>query len=132
MRHQQGFTLIEVVVAFAIFALAVGAIYGLFRSSVRRSAQADQREVFLLAAQSRLTQLRAQSGAWQTEQTGMTPEGLSWRTTVMPFKTDIAENSAWQAVAVTVSVSVSDPKHPVWEYSLKSIELAYQKAGGQP
>ncbi len=130
MNRQQGFTLIEVVVAFAIFALSVGAIYGLFQNSIKRTVQADQREVLLLTAQSLLSQLRMQSDSWSAEQSGTTSEGLSWRAAVTPFKANIAENSKWKAVEVTVSVS--DPQRPQREYSLRSIELAHPKIGDQP
>lgn len=129
MRGQKGFTLIEVVVAFAIFALSVGALYGLFSSATKRTAQADAREAALLVAQSMLSQLRAQPGLVPTEQTGTMPNGLAWQIQVAPFKANIADKSPWRAVEVTVSVR--DPQHAAYEYSLKSIELSYAKLGTQ-
>lgn len=119
---QQGFTLIEVAVAFAIFALSIGAFYEIFSGAMRRSAQARERELALLQAQSLLSQLRARPAPWESHESGASPAGLIWQIDAIPFYAGTEERSPWRAYDVTVRVR----KHASMERGivLKSIELA--------
>lgn len=119
---QGGFTLIEVVVAFAIFTLAIGALYETFAGAVRRSAQADVHDQELLIAQSLLSQLRTSPAPWKAEESGSTEGGWRWRTEVAPFDAAANERSSWRSFAVTVHVSSESNK--VSEAVLRSVELA--------
>jgi type II secretion system protein I len=121
LHGQGGFTLIEVVVAFAIFTLAVGAIYESFAGAVRRSAQADVRDQELLVAQSLLSQLRTSPAPWKAEDSGSLEGGWHWRTEVAPFDAAANERSSWRAFAVTVHVS--SERDGAIEAVLHSIEL---------
>ena len=120
--RQQGFTLIEVVVAFAIFALAMGALYESFGGAVRRNSQAHEREQALLVAQSVLTRVRVATPPWKPEETGSLEGGWLWRVEVVPFDAAANERSPWRTFAVTVHLARegSDAKEVV----LRSIELA--------
>jgi len=121
-QRQRGFTLIEVVVAFAIFAMSVGALYEVFSAATRRSIQARDHELLELAAQSLLSELRVQPVPWPVDRTGTTSSGEQWRMTVAPFDAGADERSPWRAYEVTVYVS--SPRVPRREAALKSIELA--------
>lgn len=122
LRGQQGFTLIEVVVAFAIFTLAVGALYESFAGAVRRSAQAGARDQELLVAQSLLSQLRTSPAPWKPEESGSLAAGWRWRIEVEPLAVASNERSPWRAFAVTVHVT--DEKGGARAVSLRSVELA--------
>lgn len=119
---QAGFTLVEVVVAFAIFTLAVGAIYESFAGAVRRSAQADARDQELLIAQSLLSQLRTSPVPWKAEDSGSLGGEWHWRTEVAPFDAASNKRSEWRAFAVTVRVKSDGGA--VSEAVLRSVELA--------
>jgi general secretion pathway protein I len=54
--QQRGFTLLEAVVAFAVLAISLGALYEAFGGSLLRSRQGEQRQASLLLAQSILAQ----------------------------------------------------------------------------
>ncbi|MEP7246138.1 MAG: prepilin-type N-terminal cleavage/methylation domain-containing protein [Gammaproteobacteria bacterium] len=118
---QRGFTLIEVMVAFAIFALSVGAIYEAFAGATRRAAQARERELDWLVGQSLLTDLRLKTPPWEAEQAGTAPSGHKWRITVSPFNAGTDERGPWKAYAVSVSVGAREGGYRT---TLESVEIA--------
>lgn len=120
-RPQVGFTLLEVVVAFAIFALAIPALYESFAGAVRRDAQAQELEQGWLVAQSVLEQLRATQPPWKTEDVGTVEGGWWWHSEVEPYNLAEAAGAPWRAFAVTVNVrrQASTARN----VTLKSIEL---------
>jgi general secretion pathway protein I len=120
-RHQTGFTLIEVVIAFAIFALCAGALYEVFASSARRTAQSRDREIAWLTAQSVLSELRARPAPWKPRQTGQSAAGVSWRVDVAPVENEGIQPHEWQAVRVTVRARAQRVKGS--DVMLESIEL---------
>ena len=123
-RRQKGFTLIEVVVAFAIFALSMGALYESFGGALRRNSQAHEREQALLVAQSVLARVRVAPVPWKPEDSGSPEGGWQWRVEVAPFDADAAESkqSPWQTFAVTIHLAREGSNAK--EVVLSSIELA--------
>jgi general secretion pathway protein I len=99
----RGFTLIEVVVAFAILALALGALYETFGGTLKRSGIASQRELAALRAESLLSEFRGSGGTLPKERRG-TDAGLAWTITTKPYPAELEERSAWTAERVTVEV----------------------------
>jgi general secretion pathway protein I len=121
--QQRGFTLIEVVVAFAVFTLVIGAIYEAFAGAARRGSQARERELHLLTAQSVLSELRTRAAPWPAEESGESASsGEQWKVSVVPFDAGTDENSPWKAYEVTVLVGSARSR--ARETALKSIELA--------
>jgi general secretion pathway protein I len=121
LRAERGFTLIEVVVAFAIFALCVGALFEAFGGAVRRSLQAQDREQALLTAQSLLSQLRATPAPWDSQESGRADAGWLWQIDVQPFDAGTDQSSSWRAFEVSVQVRREGTTR---EIVLKSIEVA--------
>jgi general secretion pathway protein I len=121
VRRQSGFTLLEVIVAFAIFALSVGALYASFAGSVRRTLKAEIEERGWLSAQSLLATLRARSAPWPAEEEGVTATGLDWKLSTQPFSSGADPTSPWQAYQVVIEV------HPHLKTAgtvvLRSVEL---------
>lgn len=84
---QRGFSLLEVVVAFAILAMSVTTLLALFGSGLRSTALANDYQRALLLAESRMNylqgiapqQLRAQSSQ------GELANGLFWRSEVSQY-----------------------------------------------
>lgn len=128
-RSQRGFTLIEVVVAFAVFALAVGALYESFAGAARRVTHARDRDQALLLAQSLLSQWRisAQSPLKPSESGSLEGNG-SWRIDVRPSELSAGATGTWRAYEVTVHVTEGEPDAK--ELVLRSVELARTPASG--
>jgi general secretion pathway protein I len=119
--RQSGFTLLEVVVAFAIFALSVGALYESFAGSLRRTLKAEAQERAWLSAQSLLAEIRVRPAPWPAEEEGVTRTGLDWKRSTSPYPFGTDPRSSWQAYQVVIEV------HPHLKTAgtvvLRSIEL---------
>ena len=119
--RQQGFTLIEVVVAFAVFSLCVAAVYETFSDATRRSAQAAERDLAWLTGQSLLSQLRAQPAPWESEQSGVTAQHLQWHLHVEPYRVAQDPSSPWRAYEV--AIRVKPPRASAGEIEIDTLEL---------
>lgn len=120
-RRQRGFTLIEVVVAFAILALSLGALYESFGDSLRRGGEARQAELATLRAESLLAEYRGSGGLLPKEHTGEDAElGYSWRISVKPYPAEVSENSTLDVESVDVEVNWGAKRHGI---QLHSVEL---------
>ncbi len=87
-KVQQGFSLLEVLVAFAILALAVATILSLFASGLRNTAVAAEYARALTLAESHLAAFQGSSNATQLE-SGISEgisEGFSWQSRVSPYE----------------------------------------------
>ena len=106
-RHRsRGFTLIEVVVAFAILAVSLGVLYETFGGALRRSAAAAQRELAALRADSLLAEFRGSGGLLPAQRQGRDEDtGFEWRITQKAYPAELAAESGWVTDAVTVEVS---------------------------
>lgn len=123
-RRQQGFTLIEVIVAFAIFALSIGAIFEVFSEAVHTSERVRERDLAWLTAQSVLSRLRIEEAPWPSEQRGVSGP-LRWWIDVQPYSLEVDKRASWSAYRVEVHVA---PLHsPAPSIELDSFELARRR-----
>ena len=81
---QAGFSLIEVVVALAIVALMLGAIYQVSNGAVRSTVRTDNYLRALAMAQSRLAEASAMQVAKVGTVLGST-DGVAWSRSIKPF-----------------------------------------------
>jgi general secretion pathway protein I len=102
-RHAQGFTLLEVLVALIVFALAFGILAQILRTGLRQSASADTAAAASLLARSQLarvgTELPLEVGKTEGE-----ADGMRWRTAIelALSATEDTELAAYQ-IRVTVT-----------------------------
>lgn len=122
----RGFTLIEVVVAFAILALALGALYESFGSALKRSGAASRSELAALRAESLLAEFRGSGGLLPAEREGRDEDtGLHWRIVSKPYPAELADSSPWTTEAVEVQVGWNEKdRHPVVIHSVELLRKA--------
>jgi len=93
-RVQRGFSLLEVIVAFAIAALALGTIYEIMGNDARQTGSLSQRERALTLAQSLLAAYTVvpQQDVHDSGESA----GYAWRIDSAPYPTDV-DNTSPQA-----------------------------------
>ena len=85
-RRANGFSLLEVLVAFIIVALVVTALFRLFGGALGNASAADEWTRALLVAQSRLTLAAATVPLREASDGGTEADGrIVWRTAVTPY-----------------------------------------------
>jgi len=120
-----GFSLIEVLVAFAILTLALGVLLPLFSNGLRSLSISEQYTRAALLADSRLAAIGRETPLQEGEEDGEFDQGFQWRTTVTPYELvgDSEDTSPLvQAFMATVEVywQDGDKRRAV---SLKSLRL---------
>ncbi len=113
--HRRGFTLLEVLVAFVIFAVASLAIYRAISSGMSGIETSDSRAVALLHARSKLDELGAAVPVEPGTRHGTFADGLSWTLVITPFfrmaeesKPQEEDENVLPTAAYTVEVTVVD------------------------
>ena len=133
--RERGFTLIEVLVAFAIAAMALGLLFQAASSSGNAARQAGNYEEAVSRAKSHMAALGRESDIAPGEQSGDDGGGYRWRTSITPSAVaqppqDANPNARLTLYNVEVSVSWTDGSHP------RSVVLHTQRlvsqGGAQP
>lgn len=132
-RSDAGFTLVETLVALAVFALAFGGIYRAFDGGWRalRRAQLDVEAVEV--AKSSLAAVGVETPLTEGRQTGRTADGVSWQIDIRRRTTgdrlEFRPTAPWPA-AFDVRVSARRPS-PAGDGG-QTVELSTIKLGDQP
>ncbi len=114
-RSQQGFTLLEVIVAVVIAALCLAALSQVFATGVRAASTSSDYMQAMTLAQSLLAGVGVEKAASDGSESGTSSDGrLTWTVTIAPEPTDEAENPIKPAlelkrvIARVVAVSAND------------------------
>jgi len=90
---QQGFTLLEVIVAVVIAALCLGALSQVFATGVRAAGTSSDYMRAMTLAQSLLAGVGVEKATSDGSESGASSDGrLTWTVTIAPEPTDEAEN----------------------------------------
>ncbi|MCF7749429.1 prepilin-type N-terminal cleavage/methylation domain-containing protein [Bacillus subtilis subsp. subtilis] len=87
MRRQRGYSLLEVIVAFAVLALALTLLLGSLSGAARQIKQADLRSRAVLHAQSLLATTGVVEPLQEGERSGQWEDGrYRWQLQVVPYR----------------------------------------------
>ena len=84
-RKDGGFTLVEVLVAFAIVAVSLGALLQIFSGGLRSSRTAEAYATAALLAESKLARIGIEEPLEEGDTTGVFDNGFEWQSTVSPY-----------------------------------------------
>src|SRR5262249_5860463 len=83
-RRQRGFTLIEIVVALAILAVALTALFQAFSSGLRAAGVTERQASAVMLARSLLDRVGQDIPLVAGEKAGVTEDGLRWGIAIAP------------------------------------------------
>ena len=124
-RACRGFSLLEVLVAFTILAMLLGALFQVFSAGLHAAHSGDRYTRATVIAQSRLAALGVEQRLRGGVFSGTTDDAYHWRVTVSPYLDDQlpATDRVLQPLAVNVEVFWEDGGSPR-TLSLTSMLLA--------
>ncbi|MFO7641154.1 MAG: prepilin-type N-terminal cleavage/methylation domain-containing protein [Candidatus Competibacteraceae bacterium] len=107
--HQHGFSLLEVLVAFAILSVSLGAILQVFATGLRNAGMADDYTRATLYAESILAAIGREAPPGAGVRDGPIDDQFSWRSTVSEHTDGLPDPERTQMRAYRISVEVSWP-----------------------
>jgi len=127
----RGFTLIEILVAFAILAVVLVALYRVFGGGLATTARLEQRTAALLMARSMLERVGTDVPLVAGEQSGTTADGMAWTLDIRPAAIiDPAELQTAPVLPFEVAVTVSHAG--ISPVTLTTLRLAPQAPPAEP
>jgi general secretion pathway protein I len=106
VRRDDGFTLVEVVVAIAILALMAGVIFRVNSDSIRNIHRADALADASALAQSLIAKVGTEIPLREGETRGRSGTGLRWRVQMKRYG-DAMDRAQWPVAAYTVMAEVT-------------------------
>jgi general secretion pathway protein I len=128
-RADAGFTLVEVVVALAILALSLSAVFAAMSNGIWRVGQADAAAKAGSLAQSLLARAGVEGPLREGRADGQIPGGYDWTLVIERFG-DASDRAQWPLSAYTVTAQIfweeASTRHSV---VLTTIRLGTKEAG---
>lgn len=124
--NQDGFTLLEVIVAIVIAALCLSALAGVFATGVRSASLSSDYVRAMTTAQGLLATAGVEKTLNDGTESGTSPDGrLAWTLTVAPEPTEDSENPVrppFELKRLNARVVIVDPDQN-WSGKTRSFEL---------
>ena len=138
MKHQRGYTLLEVIVAFALLALALALLLGTLSGGVRQVRAADAATRATLHAQSLLADLEMQAPLVPQHREGKFEQGrYTWQLDVQPWvdprpPADLQPVSPADPVLLQVDLAVRWGEGANEQLRWRSLRLVPPRTAGSP
>ena len=122
-HHAQGFSLLEVLVAFVVMGLVVGTLLQLYGTSMRSVATSDEMSFAILAAESQLVRVGRDIKVEEGSESGSIDNSpFSWKVTIEPIEMmkdqdSLAINAQPFKVTVTIEWESDTRKQRFFELS---------------
>jgi general secretion pathway protein I len=132
-RRQRGFTLIEIIVALAILAVALTALFQAFSSGLQATTATERQAAAVMLARSLLDRIGEDIPLAPGEKTGVSDDGQRWSIAIAPSPLIAPEHRADSPVLpFDVQVSVAtDGRQPVTLTTLRLAPTATGEGGAQ-
>lgn len=124
---QQGFSLLEILIAFSILALSLGVLLNIFSGGLRRAVISDEYQQAITIAQSILSKAGVEEELQDGESQGEILDKYQWTQTIQSFTEDGMEPETMGIYPYQVTVTVE------WEAGKNNrhVELATLKLSGE-
>jgi general secretion pathway protein I len=83
---QAGFSLLEILVAFAVLAVSLGVMLRIFSAGTRAAVASEEYSLAMIVAESQLARVGLEEALTEGETEGKTADGYRWRTSVSPYE----------------------------------------------
>jgi len=131
-RFECGFSLLEVLVAFAILSISLGVLLQVFATGLRNAGLADDYTRATLYAESVLAAIGRETPLTEGERSGPVNDRFSWRSTVSAYTEGLPDPEKIRARAYRVNVEVYWPGLAQnRSVVLETLRLAPVEAGGR-
>ena len=110
-RSDGGFTLLEVLIAFAILAVALTALIQAFSQGIHGSRVAEERAIAIMLARSKLAEVGKSIPLEESEHADKFKDGFGWRLIIVALDSSevgLGDNTAVQLFNVAVTVERDD------------------------
>ena len=122
--RQSGFSLLEVLVAFAILSMSLGILYQAFSNSLRNVGASGDYSRAMIIAEARLAEAMADVPINEGSDQGEVDDRYRWKVVVQRYEYDGEEVvSRFTPYQIEVVVSWQDGKH-TREYQLSTLRLS--------
>lgn len=132
IKRSQGFSLLEVLVAFAILGISIGVIFQIFSTGLRAAKLSEEYTYATVLAESKLAGIGVQTPYEEGVEEGTFNDKYGWRTTILPYEepegvTVVPYGIAEEEVAKLEEEFEAIMNAPVSPY-LVSVEVFWKKA----
>lgn len=110
--RSRGFTLLEVLVAFAVLAVSLAVVFQIFSTGMRGSRDAESYARAVMLAESTLERFLAETPIAEQDVSGELDDGYAWSASARPLAARRSDNAGWGAVyplEVVVTVAWGEP-----------------------
>jgi general secretion pathway protein I len=131
-RHDRGFTLVELLVALAIFAIAIGFAYRALSGALASQDGSERNQMAVRLAQTMLDRVGRDIALNPGDMNGRTQDGSIWQLRMTPDSTAAADATTspancitapvLQGIVVQISVGWTEQQHP-HQIRLSSLRL---------
>ena len=124
--RQCGFSLLEVLVAFAILSVSLGVLYQAFSTSLRNVSAVDHYSRAMVVAEARLAEAVAEMPFREGSDRGETDDSYRWEVTVARYEEPekkFKSKEQYEPYQIEVEVTWGGKRHPQ-VYRLSTLRLA--------